>query len=135
MVETKTKKYIFAVGRRKCSVARVKLYEKGKGEITINDKKLEVYFPYFNWQDIVKEPLDLVKMTDKTDVWVKVEGGGLKGQAEAVRHAISRAVEKSNKDLRKTLKVAGLLTRDSRVKERKKAGLKRARRAPQWSKR
>lgn len=123
-----------AVGRRKTSAARVKLVP-GKGQITVNGKALEQYFPYFEWQDIVVAPLKAISKEKAYDVSVKVVGGGQKGQAVAVQHGISRALVAYDEDLKKTLKTLGLLTRDSRVKERKKFGLKKARRAPQWSKR
>jgi len=127
-------KYSFAVGRRKSSIARVKLFVKGKGDITINGKKSQEYLPDYILQEIINAPLKLVNLA-KADVIVVVTGGGKRGQAEAIRLAISRALIKSDKDLRKTLKVAGFLHRDPRIKERKKPGLKRARRAPQWQKR
>jgi small subunit ribosomal protein S9 len=128
-------KYIYAVGKRKCAVARIRLLPKGKGEITINHKKSEQYLPDFELQEIIKSPLNLTDTKNKYDFYILVSGGGKKGQAEAIRHGIARALEKLNKELRKTLKVAGFLMRDARIKERKKPGLKRARRAPQWSKR
>lgn len=135
MAETKTKKYTSSVGRRKTAIAKVKVFEKGKGEITINKKTLEEYFPVFELQETVKKSLVLTGFDNKVDVEVTVSGGGKRGQADAVSHGISRSIEKINHDLKKTLKVAKLLTRDPRRKERKKPGLKRARRAPQWSKR
>lgn len=126
--------YLFAVGRRKESIARVRLYTKKQGEIEINDKKLEVYFPTVNLQTVVKMPLELVSI-DPGQITVKVSGGGKHGQAESVRLGISRVLEKYNPELRSQLKKAGFLKRDPRVKERKKYGLKKARRAPQWAKR
>jgi small subunit ribosomal protein S9 len=132
--ETKNK-YIYAVGKRKSAVAQVRLFDKGKGEIIINKKKFEDYMPELSMQQIIISPLKLVDWEKKINLTIKVNGGGKKGQAEAIRHAISRAIEKLDKELRKTLKVEGFLKRDSRIKERKKPGLKRARRAPQWSKR
>ncbi len=127
--------YISTVGRRKRAVALVRLFDKGKGEITINNKPAKEYLPDFEMQKIINEPLDLVDLTSKVNLTVLVRGGGKRGQAEAIRHGIARALQKLNKDLRKTLKVAGFLKRDARIKERKKPGLKRARRAPQWAKR
>ncbi|MBN1325909.1 30S ribosomal protein S9 [Candidatus Falkowbacteria bacterium] len=127
-------KYSFAVGRRKTSIARVKLFVRGKGEITINGKKSQEYLPDYVLQETINAPLKLVNLA-KADVIAVVSGGGKRGQAEALRLAIARALIKSDKDLRKTLKVAGFLHRDPRIKERKKPGLKRARRAPQWQKR
>lgn len=130
------KDYIPAVGRRKRAIARVRiLTAKAKAiKITINDKDYTQYFPYKEWQDITLKPL---KMTgqDAIVISVRVEGGGFKGQAEAVCHGISRALLKMNEEFKATLRKEGLLTRDSRIKERKKPGLRKARRAPQWSKR
>lgn len=126
--------YYAAVGRRKTSVARVRL-SKGKGVITVNGRKFENYFPDIIWQIAVKSPLVLVGQEKTQDISVLVKGGGVNSQAEAVRHGIARALEKIDATLRPTLKKAGFLTRDPREKERKKYGLKRARRAPQFSKR
>ena len=123
-----------SVGRRKTASARVRL-SPGTGKITVNGKALEVYFPYFEWQSIVKAPLTSVGKEKTFDVSAKIVGGGQKGQATAVQLGIARALVKWNEDLKKSLKTQGYLTRDARVKERKKPGLKRARRAPQWSKR
>lgn len=123
-----------AVGRRKSAVARVRL-EHGKGTITINTKEYTHYFPLRVAQILIEMPLTLTDMRAKLNASVKVEGGGLRGQAEAVRHGIARALVAMDPELKKTLRSAGLMTRDSRVKERKKPGLKRARRAPQFSKR
>ncbi len=134
--DTKSKdKYTYAVGRRKSAVAPIRLFEKGKGDITINKKTAHDYLPDFNLQEIIYAPLKLVDLDKKVNISVLVRGGGKKGQAEAIRHGIARALDKLNQDLHKTLKIAGYLTRDARVKERKKPGLKRARRAPQWKKR
>lgn len=126
--------YYAAVGRRKSSVSRVRLSD-GKGQITVNGKTLNEYFPDVFWQTTVRLPLVMVGKDKSFDVSVLANGGGVNGQAEATRHAISRALEKFDPTLRPTLKKAGLLTRDPREKERKKPGLKRARRAPQFSKR
>ncbi|MBU2236003.1 MAG: 30S ribosomal protein S9 [Patescibacteria group bacterium] len=126
--------YLFAVGRRKESVARVRLYQKKQGDIEINTKKFEDYFPTLNLQKIVKMPIELVSQ-EPGKITVKVSGGGKHGQAEAVRLGIARVLEKFNPELRVQLKKAGFLKRDPRVKERKKYGLKKARRAPQWAKR
>ncbi len=123
-----------AVGRRKEATARVRLIANEKG-IIVNGKALEVYFPYKLHQALIQEPMKLVGMTDNFGVTVKVEGGGISGQAGAVRHGIARALVSLNEEFRKTLKAVGFLTRDPRAKERKKPGLRRARRAPQWSKR
>jgi|SRR3989344_5119415 len=127
--------YIYAVGRRKTSVARVRLYQNGEGDIVVNNKKYDQYFPYFEWKDIVVSPLKAVGMLKNFNFTVRVVGGGMKSQVVAVRCGISRALLKMDQELRKTLKPLGFITIDSRQKERKKPGLKRARRAPQWQKR
>jgi len=124
----------FGTGRRKSSVARVRLIP-GTGKILINNRPLEDYFGLETLQMIVKQPLEVTENTNRFDVIVKVEGGGFSGQAGAVRHGIARALLKADPELRPGLKKAGLLTRDPRMKERKKYGLKKARRAPQFSKR
>ncbi len=130
-----TEKYYQAVGRRKTSTCIVRLYEK-KGEgIIINEKKLEEYFPTFDLQRTVKQPLEDLNVAGKFSATVKVTGGGVKSQAESVRHGIARALVCFDEGLRKQVKSTGYLTRDSRMRERKKPGLKRARRAPQWRKR
>lgn len=121
-------------GRRKTSVARVRLLP-GSGNITINNRDIEEYFNYDTLKVLVREPLTITDTLDKYDVFVNVEGGGFTGQAGAVRHGISRALINSDEELKPVLKKAGFLTRDSRMKERKKYGLKGARRAPQFSKR
>jgi len=131
----KNKRYLEAVGRRKTAVARVRLATQGDKEILINDKSCKDYFKDFELEQTVKAPLDLMKIAEKVRVTVLVHGGGMQAQAEAVRHGIARALEKFNLTFRKRLKRAGYLTRDPRGKERKKFGLKRARRAPQWAKR
>ena len=123
-----------AVGRRKCASARVRITD-GKGEFIVNGKKMEEYFPYFELQRIALAPLETAGKIGKLDVSVKVVGGGSKGQATAVSHGLSRTLVKYDLEYKKSLKAAGLLTRDSRIKERKKPGLKKARRAPQWKKR
>ena len=128
-------KYYQATGRRKTSVARIRLFTQGDKTITINEKPYKEYFLDLNLQQIVSTALDRMKALDKFMVSAKVRGGGIHSQAEAVRHGISRALVKFNPDFRKRLRRAGYLTRDPRMRERKKFGLKRARRAPQWSKR
>jgi len=133
--EKKNKKYYQGVGRRKTSVSSVRIYEKKGGGIVINDKKLEEYFPTFELQKKVKDPLVDLSLEDKFSVSVVVSGGGRNSQAEAVRHGIARAVESFDKSFHKQLKTAGYLRRDPRMRESKKPGLKRARRAPQWRKR
>jgi len=124
----------YGTGRRKCSVARVYLIP-GKGEITINKRSIDEYFGLETLKMIVRQPLVLTGNVDKYDVLVNVKGGGYTGQAGAIRHGISRALLELDKDLRPALKKEGFLTRDPRIKERKKYGLKSARRAPQFSKR
>ncbi len=124
-----------ATGRRKSSVARVRLVP-GSGKIVINDRTIDEYFGLDTLKLIVRQPLEATKTTDKFDVLVNVHGGGFTGQAGAIRHGVSRALlEVDSEAYRATLKAAGFLTRDSRMKERKKYGLKAARRAPQFSKR
>lgn len=124
---------IQTTGRRKTSVARIVL-KPGKGQITVNGEPLDKYFPPLR-QDVVKAPLQLVQALTKFDVAANVRGGGLTGQSEAIRHGIARALNKSDAELRKPLKVAGFLTRDPRMVERKKYGRKKARRRFQFSKR
>lgn len=131
----KTAKYFYANGKRKSSVARVRLYEKGKGEITINDVPIKDFCKAYTHKQVIASPLKLTGHLSTFDINIKVIGGGDTGQAEAARHGIAKALVVFDADLRPTLKKAGMLTRDSRVKERKKYGLKRARRAPQWAKR
>ena len=121
-------------GRRKSSVARVYL-RSGKGTITINGRAFEDYIPSAAVRLDVLQPLELTETTDKFDILVNVQGGGTTGQAGAIRHGITRALMEVNPDYRAVLKPAGLVTRDPRAKERKKYGLKKARRAPQFSKR
>lgn len=127
--------YYEAVGRRKRSVARVRLFTRGDKGVIVNDKKLEEYFPVVEVQENVLAPLRKMKSMDKFRAVIKVKGGGTTGQAEASRHGISRALTIFNPDFRKRLRKAGYLTRDPREVERKKFGLKKARRAPQWKKR
>ena len=125
---------IWATGRRKKAIARARISE-GKGEIVINKKPLNEYFKSELLQNEVKTALTLVEVADKYDVEITVTGGGLSGQAGACRHAIARALVLSNETFKASIKAAGLLTRDPRMKERKKYGLKKARKAPQFSKR
>ncbi len=124
----------YGTGRRKSSVARVYLFP-GNGKITINKRDIDDYFGLETLKLIVRQPLELTGVLDKFDVKVNVYGGGTTGQAGAIRHGISRALIEADADLRQALKKAGFLTRDPRMKERKKYGLKAARRAPQFSKR
>ncbi|MBI4262496.1 30S ribosomal protein S9 [Candidatus Uhrbacteria bacterium] len=133
-VSTK-KSYLYGVGGRKTAVSQVRLYKNGSGQIMVNAKPLEIYFPYNEFQTIVRSPLERVGQMDKLDVSARVKGGGIHAQAEAVRHGLSLALTKLNQNFRKNLKKVSFLTRDARMKERKKPGLKRARRAPQWQKR
>ncbi|EMS73846.1 30S ribosomal protein S9 [Ruminiclostridium cellobioparum] len=128
------KVYYYGTGRRKKSIARVRLVP-GEGKILINDRTLDDYFGLDTLKVIVKQPLTLTDTLAKFDVICKVIGGGFTGQAGAIRHGISRALLKADEELRPALKKAGFLTRDPRMKERKKYGLKKARRAPQFSKR
>lgn len=121
-------------GRRKKSVARVRLVP-GEGKVVVNKREIETYFGLETLRVIVNQPLVLTATKDKFDVLVNVYGGGLSGQAGAIRHGISRALLKADENLRPELKKAGFLTRDPRMKERKKYGLKKARRSPQFSKR
>lgn len=129
----KAEKYIETVGRRKTSVARVRLTPAAKTTFVINEKDLESYFPTKEMRDIVKQPF--AEVSDKFKVSAKVNGGGIHSQSEAIRHGIARALVEGSAELRKTLKKAGYLKRDPRAKERRKFGLKKARKAPQWSKR
>ena len=126
--------YFAGTGRRKTSVARVRLYN-GTGNVTVNGRDIDDYFGLDTLKYIIRQPLELTNLTGKFDVVVNVNGGGLSGQAGAVRHGISRALLLFDENLRGDLKKAGFLTRDPRMKERKKYGLKAARRAPQFSKR
>lgn len=128
-------RFIGAVGKRKTAVAQVRLYEKGNGTIIINGKKLGELFPTALHKSVISQPLKQTGRLKDYDFSIIVRGGGKNGQAEAIRHGISRALVSFDKELKPILKVKDLLTRDSRKKERKKPGLKKARRAPQWSKR
>ena len=129
-----TRPFFAATGRRKTTVARVRLYN-GTGVITVNGRDINDYFGLDTLKYIVKQPLELTGLTGKFDVVINVNGGGLAGQAGAVRHGIARALLLFDENLRGSLKKAGFLTRDPRMKERKKYGLKATRRAPQFSKR
>ena len=128
------KPHFYGTGRRKSSVARVRLYQ-GTGKITINDRDIDEYFGLETLKLIVRQPLALTGTEGKFDIVCNVAGGGVTGQAGAIRHGLSRALLQFDAELRPTLKKAGFLTRDPRMKERKKYGLKAARRAPQFSKR
>jgi len=125
----------WGTGRRKNAVARVRLIPGGSGRIVVNNRELGEYFGKKTLEMIVKQPLEITNTLGKFDVLVKVQGGGISGQAGAVRHGIARALTKADEELRPALKRAGFLTRDPRMKERRKYGLKKARKAPQYSKR
>ena len=132
---TSKKPYFYGTGRRKSSVARVHLFENGTGTITINGRDIDDYFGLETLKLIVRQPMELTETVGAFDIVCTVTGGGVTGQAGAIRHGLSRALLQYNEELRPVLKKAGLLTRDPRMKERKKYGLKKARRAPQFSKR
>ena len=127
--------YKYGTGRRKSSVARVHLFENGTGTITINGRDIDDYFGLDTLKMAVRQPLAATDLVGKVDIICTVEGGGVSGQAGAIRHGVARALLSVNPEFRATLKAAGFLTRDPRMKERKKYGLKAARRAPQFSKR
>ncbi len=129
-----SKPYLYATGRRKSSVARVRVYP-GSGSITINGRDIDDYFGLDTLKLIVRQPMALTETLGKYDIICTVAGGGVSGQAGAIRHGLSRALLQVSDEMRPILKKAGLLTRDPRMKERKKYGLKAARRAPQFSKR
>jgi small subunit ribosomal protein S9 len=131
---TPKKAYFYGTGRRKHSVARVRIVP-GTGAITINSRDIDDYFGLETLKLIVRQPFEATKTTGKFDIIAKVIGGGVSGQAGAIRHGLSRALLQADPELRTVLKKAGFLTRDPRMKERKKYGLKAARRAPQFSKR
>ena len=128
------KPYFYGTGRRKSSVARVRVY-KGTGKVTVNERDIDDYFGLETLKLIVRQPLAVTETGDKFDIVCRVAGGGVTGQAGAIRHGIARALLQADENYRPALKKAGLLTRDPRMKERKKYGLKGARRAPQFSKR
>ena len=134
MYESK-RQYQYGTGRRKSSVARVRVYQGGTGSITINGRDIDDYFGLDTLKMVVRQPLAATDLVGKVDIICTVEGGGVSGQAGAIRHGISRALLQFDESLRPELKKAGFLTRDPRMKERKKYGLKAARRAPQFSKR
>lgn len=128
-------RYYYGTGKRKTSVARVKIYNGDSNSIIINNKPIEEYFNWQPWQDTVKQALSVSNNLNNFRVEAKVYGGGVNSQAEAIRHGITRALIAYDENLKKELRQAGLVTRDSRIKESKKYGLKRARRAPQYTKR
>ena len=133
MYESK-RPYVYGTGRRKSSIARVRLYPNGTGKITINNRDIDDYFGLDTLKLIVRQPLVAIDALDKYDMVISVSGGGVSGQAGAIRHGAARALLNVSADYRPILKKAGFLTRDPRMKERKKYGLKAARRAPQFSK-
>lgn len=135
MATKKAEKYIEAIGRRKEAVARVRLFQSKTNSITVNDKPLANFFKTENLQKVASEGLLGTELSTSFDVTAKVNGGGISSQAESIRLAISRALVKFNEELRKDLKKKGFLKRDPRAKERRKFGLKKARKAAQWSKR
>ncbi len=132
---TESKRYIQTVGRRKTSVARVRITPSAKASISINEKELEVYFPTEDLQAVAMGSMNLQKLPEKFKITVLINGGGIHSQAEALRHGIARAIIAYDAQLRIPLKRAGFLKRDPRAKERRKFGLKKARKAPAWSKR
>ncbi|MFA6094771.1 MAG: 30S ribosomal protein S9 [Candidatus Paceibacterota bacterium] len=129
------KEYIEAIGRRKTSVARGRVFKATKDSITVNGKDFTEYFPTESLQSVVREPMTKGKISNKFKITAVINGGGISSQAQALRHAISRVFVALDVELRKPLKKSGLLKRDPRAKERRKFGLKKARKAPQWSKR
>ena len=130
-----TSKYLEAVGRRKTARARIRVWTKGKGEFIVNGKDYKEYFPTKRLREVAADSLEKMKCLDQFKTQVLVKGGGISSQAEAVRHGTARVLVMFNPDFKKRLKKSGYLTRDPRMRERKKFGLKRARRAPQWQKR
>ena len=128
-------RYIEAVGRRKTSTARVRITEAAKESVVVNDKDVPTYFPTLELQKIVIEAVEKSKVAGKFSISAKVIGGGIHSQAEAIRHGLARALVSFDEETRKRLKKLGFLKRDPRMKERRKFGLKKARKAPQWSKR
>jgi small subunit ribosomal protein S9 len=130
-----TQTYNRGTGKRKCAIAQVKLVSGGKGEININGKPYQVVFPRLEHRRTIEHPFRVTDTVGKFDVEVKVIGGGTTGQADAIRHGIARALVEAGEQFKPLLRQEGLLTRDSRIKERKKYGLKRARKAPQYTKR
>jgi small subunit ribosomal protein S9 len=130
-----TTKYFYGKGKRKTSTAQVRLYEKGSGQVMINEKMMKDYVPTVELIELILSPLKITNTSKKFDISVHVDGGGFSSQSEAIRHGISKGLLEFDPEMRLVLKKEGFLTRDSRSKERKKPGLRRARRAPQFSKR
>ena len=136
MVQSETQqRYYYATGKRKCAIAKVRLYLDDGGPMVVNGKPMEEYFNYEPWQRIVNEAFAVTNTNSRFRVIVNVLGGGVRGQAEAIRHGIAKALTVYDDTMKSTLRRHGLITRDSRIKESKKYGLKRARRAPQYTKR
>lgn len=135
MAEKKSEKYIETVGRRKTAVARVRITPATKASVTVNGKALVDYFPTKTLQNTISEPITKTKIEQKFDITVVVKGSGASSQAQAIRHGVARGLVKYDENFRKALKSEGFLKRDPRMKERRKFGLKKARKAPQWSKR
>jgi len=134
-MEKTENKYIEGIGRRKTAIARVRLTPASANSVSINDRSVEDYFKTVDLQTVCMEALTKNKLPEKFKITIKVLGGGINSQAEAIRHGMARAMIKYDVELRKKLKKAGFLMRDQRAKERRKFGLKKARKAPQWSKR
>lgn len=132
---TKNPSYYYGTGKRKTSIARIRIYKNQGEQISVNGKTVEEVFPWEMWQHTVSQPLEVTNNRGKFRVVALVSGGGVSSQAQAVRHGIARALIAYDENLKPSLKKFGLLTRDSRIKESKKYGLKRARRAPQYTKR
>lgn len=135
MSESKEKKYIEAIGRRKTAIARARLTPSTKSSFEVNNQAVDSYFKVAEQKAMAVAPIGESKLEKKFEITVLVKGGGMNAQAEAVRHAVARALVDFDQELRKGLKKAGYLKRDARAKERRKFGLKKARKAPQWSKR
>jgi small subunit ribosomal protein S9 len=133
--DLKSERYYEAIGRRKTAVARVRFYTRGEKQFLVNNKPYQEYFSHPEYQEIAVASLNKMKCLDKFRILVKVSGGGPHAQAEAIRHGTARVLVNFNPNFRKRLRKAGYITRDPRMRERKKFGLKRARRAPQWAKR
>lgn len=134
-IKSKPTKYLESIGRRKTSVARIRIFTQGEKDISINKMPIEKYFPSLFLRKTALSPLEIMSCLDKFGIQILVKGGGISSQSEAIRHGLARALEIFNPEFRKRLKKAGFLTRDPRMRERKKFGLKRARKAPQWAKR
>ncbi len=135
MVQASQSSYFYGTGKRKTAIARVRLYSDDPGPVIVNGKPVEEYFNWMPWQTTINEPFIITETNNKFRVVAKVTGGGVNAQAEAIRHGIARALVVFDESLKTPLRRQGLITRDSRIKESKKYGLKRARRAPQYTKR